>query len=102
MTVPYPREPTLLELWNRSNWTDGMFSDDAIRGDRIAERQIPSYLWEHWKGHLQNQGYSWQRFQSDISPASRAMQEWGTDDADWEDVLEAVEQALEIELAPDS
>jgi len=75
-----------------------MFSDANIRGDRIAERQIPSYLWETWKFQLKRKGYDWQQFQSEVSSASWMMQAWGTNDADWEEVLEKLETALDAEI----
>lgn len=98
MALPYPREPSGLELWMRSDWKDGIFREESIRQDRIAERQIPSYLWERWKADLADGEYNWQRFQSEVSSASRVMQAWGTDDAEWGEVLDAVERALDVEV----
>lgn len=77
-----------------------MFRDVGIGAARISERQIPSYLWENWKSDLEKRGYDWHQFQSDISSASSVMQRWGRNEAEWEEVMNRIEQVLGIDIVP--
>lgn len=96
--LPFPSEPTRNELRQRSDWSEGMWSEQDIRDDRIAERQAPSYLWEQWRHRLNRGEYSWQQFQSELKMAIPAIQSWGLKEASWGEVLSWVEQALNVEI----
>lgn len=97
--LPFPPEPSMSKLRSRSNWEEGMFNERGIRDDRIAERQIPSYLWDRWKLRLNRRSYNWQQFQSDMSSVSWIIQNWAMDEATWDEVLDKAESAVGVEVS---
>ncbi|MFY4815030.1 hypothetical protein ACOJIV_20395 [Haloarcula sp. AONF1] len=94
-TIP---EPSIDELRDRADWSEGAWSaaEEHLSAERIAERQVGSYLWENWKADLQPKGYDWQKFQSDTAPAIPVIRRWATDQTDWSKLIERVESELEL------
>lgn len=99
MSLPSVREPSIDELRDRADWSDGMFS--SIEGDlgaeRIAERQVYSYLWEHWKVDLQQEDYNWQKFKSDTSTSTSVVQRWAAGKTEWREVVARIVRRLDVE-----
>lgn len=98
MTLPTTPEPSMDELRDRADWSEGQWSpaEEFLSAERIAERQVVSYLWEHWKTDLQAEGYDWQEFQSDSISAKSVIRRWATDQAEWSKVVERVESKLDL------
>ena len=68
MNLQTPPEPTDIKQFIkevRSRASSGNVSGDDIDWDSLAVwylNKLPSYLWRHWKGKLEKEGYTWQRF----------------------------------------
>lgn len=82
-----------------ANWKEGAWplDENEIKAERIAERQVPSYLWKYWKSDLRREGYDWQQFQSKTSAVMPIIHRWAANQADWSEIVEKMKQKLASE-----
>jgi len=74
------------------------FSIPDVDHDSLAVwylNKLPSYLWKHWKGELEKEGYTWQKFLKVIKLHTNDAVLWAlNEELSWSDFIENVMATL--------
>jgi hypothetical protein len=57
--------------------------------------RVPSYLWKHWKGELEERGFTWQRFLKVMKYRTDDALLWAEGRTPWEAFVGKVVESLE-------
>ena len=98
MGLPTPPEPQDIKSFireQRKQW--GNIPD--IDCDALAVwafNKLPSYLWRHWKQHLEPRGYTWQKFLKVLRYVTNDIIEWALyDRITWNELISKIVHVLE-------
>ena len=98
MDLPVPPEPKDIKMFIKEQ-RKRLGPESNIDYDSLAVwylNKLPSYLWKHWKIHLESKGYTWQRFVKVLKYSTSDIIEWALyDNLEWDKLVNRLAELLD-------